>query len=262
MISIPENWPEWGFDLVDRPVVIRQLDSGQTNNSFLLESGGRRLVLRLNAKNSTALGIDRSVEEKILAATSEAGLSPRQYYCNPQQGILVTDYLPPWRPGPLESMHLEQFAGLLRQIHELEADVPAVNYVAYTEQYVAQLQQKRGSLSKVQIELRDRELPFVTAFQSQLDSPSHAGPRLCHHDPTPEHWRQQNRQLCLIDWEYAALRDPACDLVLFAQGWRLSCEQEQQLLRYYGSGVSRQRFGEAKRVCEYVDRLWFEIQAG
>lgn len=260
LTSILKHWREWGLDLAEEPVAVRALENGLTNRNFLLNSAGRKLVLRLNAANSVALGIDRMIEAKILAVTATVGLSPKRYYCDPEKGILVTDFLDAWQPQTLNSVHLKLLAKRLWQVHQLDVDVPAVSYVDYTECYMEQLYRRQGGLTRQQEQWRATELPFVEVFESRAGLPAGIGPRLCHHDPSPSHWRLQDEQLCLIDWEYAALRDPACDLVLLARSWRFSPPQIEQLLYNYGPGVSKQRFAEAQRVCDYVDRLWFAIQ--
>lgn len=259
------SWRQWSLQLTTEPVVVSALAGGQTNQTLLLDSNGRKLVLRINAANSERLGVDRQMEAAILQATAPVGLSPSVCHIDIEAGFLVTEFLPQWQPDrEANSDWLAMLAERMFAIHQLEVPVAAVDYVAYTEAYIDQLRELNGrvnsggvnnGLSKQVSQLRDRELPFVERFQRQQ-----VKAKLCHHDPAPEHWRIQNGEPCLIDWEYAAKRDPACDLVLLCQSWQLNEAQQQQLLSAYGGGVSQQRFNEAIRVCRYIDKLWYEIQ--
>lgn len=255
-----KNWPEWGLGFVAEPRVVRRLEDGLTNHSYLLEENNTRWVLRLNADNSEQLDIDRRVEQRILAAAASVGLSPRRYYCSPESEILVSEYLPPWQPAALGKQELDLLAARMWMLHQLKASqVPAVDYVEYTERYVAQLKHEMAWTPDL-ASLRDSEIRHLEAFIAQRRTLPLARLTLCHHDPSPAHWRLQGQTLCLIDWEYAALRDPACDLALLVEGWRLSPQQITVLLAGYEGGVSLERLADARRVCQYVNRLWYALQ--
>lgn len=254
-----QSWPDWGLGLTEPPHLVGPLQGGLTNQTFLLAASGGQWVLRVNATNGESLGIDRQLEQYILGITAKAGLSPQQFFCDSESGLLVTEFLPAWQPQEMGQSELKQLAERMRDLHQLPiSDVPRIGYLEYTEAYVQRLREQ--SLWTAQLEsIREQEILHIEKFQS--DEPGHqqytAG--LCHHDPSPQHWRIQEAGLCLIDWEYSAVRDPACDLALLIDSWQLSKEQQLVLLASYGD-IAMQRVADARRVCRYVNHLWFALQ--
>ena len=254
-----EQWQSWGLSFTKTPEILGPLPGGLTNTSYLLQGADSRWVLRINADNSAQLGIDRDLESRILAITAEAGLSPKDYFCNLNDDYLVTRYLPGWQQ-PINNATLAAIAQFMRQLHQLPADqIVAVDYLEYTESYVALLKQSGAWPDDLENE-RQQTLAHIRKFNL---SPL-ARACLCHHDPSPSHWRLQDGQPCLIDWEYAARRDPACDLALLVQSWRLSPAQVELLLHYYNdginSGIDQSRLAAADKICRYIERLWFAIK--
>ncbi|WIO74878.1 phosphotransferase [Porticoccaceae bacterium LTM1] len=255
-----QSWPDWQLGFTEAPQLIEQLEGGLTNRTFLLGCAGRQWVLRINAVNSESLGIDRQLEQHVLGFTSKAGLSPRKYYCDPDWRFLVTEFLPAWCPQELGQSELKQLAERMRDLHHLPiTGVPHVDYLEYTEAYVQRLRDQSRWPARL-AEVREREVRHIEKFQSETAGNPSAQFGLCHHDPSPMHWRIQETGLCLIDWEYSAVRDPACDLALLIDSWRLSDEQQSMLLAEYGD-IAMQRVSDARRVCRYVNRLWFALQA-
>ena len=57
-----ENWRQWNTGSDIRPVILGPLDGGRSNRSFLLESNGRKMVLRLNGVSALLPGASRESE--------------------------------------------------------------------------------------------------------------------------------------------------------------------------------------------------------
>jgi len=74
------NWRQWNTgcdELAAQPTLVRELSGGLTNRSFLVASGDFKAVVRINALNSTDLGVDRQREGLILKLLQPTGAVPK-----------------------------------------------------------------------------------------------------------------------------------------------------------------------------------------
>ena len=70
------SWREWRVSLQTRPQVVGELDGGRSNRSYLLDSDGTRMVLRLNNQQQLLPSADHLTEAKIWQAASDKGIAP------------------------------------------------------------------------------------------------------------------------------------------------------------------------------------------
>ena len=74
------RWRDWqtgDVQISELPKVLEQLQGGMTNESFMVQSGDFRAVVRVNALNAQALGIDRKKEQSLLAYLQPTGCVPK-----------------------------------------------------------------------------------------------------------------------------------------------------------------------------------------
>ena len=209
------DWRRWGADLPAQPELIGPLPGGKTNQSYLLQSGSRKMVLRLNAPNSEALGINRQHEAIILQAVSEAGIAPAIYHCDPAQGFLVSEYIEGERPDYQSPETLPRLQALFDQVHSLRPSLPAFNYVQHAERYWQRLEQLGGG--EHCLPDKSRLLPLLETLQAA------SGQGLCHHDPVAGNIIEREGRLYLLDWEYAGLGAPDFDRAAIRAEWAGFC---------------------------------------
>jgi thiamine kinase len=261
ILEILDEWSQWGLGLIEPPKLVGELKGGLTNHSYLLQSGPDQWVLRCNALNSAELGIDRQREQQILALTATQKLSPTPMYTNASHDYLISPYLHPWQldiEHPLLTRDdIELLASRVRQLHDWnvsDATVYSLNYRQHSQNYLHLIVEHRSQLTDEIAALQQMEQPFLEQFQNSIERSV-----LCHNDLSPVHWRWQDNELCLIDWEYASLGDAAFDVAVLVQKWQLNESQIDRFLACYG-GVSRQRLQLAQRVNGYISKLWFYVQ--
>src|ERR1700692_1548643 len=75
------------------PVDIHSLTSGLVNESCRVARAGRLFSVRVATSDSRDLGLDRGWECKGGRGAGAAGLAPAVEYCEPAQGILVSDWV-------------------------------------------------------------------------------------------------------------------------------------------------------------------------
>jgi hypothetical protein len=208
-----------------------------------------RWVLRISRPVFRNLGLDRAGELDVLAVVAPEGLGPRVAAALPEEGLLLTDWLPgrSVAPGELLAGSREGLAGaamLLRKVHSLPPAGPQADYGAALERYV--------------VAAGHSHHPRARAARSRL-ADLDPGPRvLCHHDPVtgnliargvgqgvgqeveegsaPVDWALVDWALvdwALIDWEYAGQGSSWFDLAVLASHLGLEEGGRQRLLAAY-----------------------------
>ena len=127
-----DSWPDWDITLHSRPKVLRVLNGGRSNRSFLLDSGGTRMVLRLNGIESVLPGANRSSEYAIWQAASAKGIAPPLLYVDDRSGFLVSTFIENDLPSQTTSNSVvaKHAFDLLARCHQLDLDVSS-HHVGY-----------------------------------------------------------------------------------------------------------------------------------
>jgi len=246
------TWPRWGLQVAPR--LLQQLKGGLTNTSYLLGMPDQRLVLRINTSDSVHLGIDRQREQRVLARLGGCGLAPRVQFCDPDLGILVTEYVEGrrWQPG--ENNRVSQWRRLIElmsRVHAIAGSVPGLDYAVQARGYCARLHQL-GRMSVSIFEAYERIAGDLDRFQRSI-----AAPVLCHHDPSPLNIIESvDGRLLLLDWEYAGAGAAIVDLVALARAWAIP---EDFLLQSAGV-ADRAVIRFAQDLMDFYDRAWFALR--
>ena len=202
------SWQQWQtpFPLVNQPTVVREFSSGLTNRTFLVAADKGQAVVRINSVDSLKLGINRQREGKILHCLQATGLVPEIYYND--QHIMVSEFIEGSR---LSGKSLEN-AQIRDSLHMALSQIQSIkmpgekprNYLQYCRDYLDQLSDKM--LSKAVTEQ-------IETVASAVDNDDWQAV-ICHHDLVPDNIIANDRGLCIIDWEYAALGHPRLDFLM------------------------------------------------
>lgn len=246
-----DSWRQWDTSLDTRPVVIGPLAGGRSNRSFLLESGGEKMVLRINAPATALPDPNRAVEARVWRVAGEAGTAPRLVYADPGGGFLVSAYVENNLPAqPQDDPVIARKAlGLLQRCHRLEVSAPEIDYAAHVERYW-QVIRDRGI--EVEPGIREQHETMHDLLEDIINSGQRVG--LCHHDPVVENFVGSPERLHLIDWEYAARGLQVLDYAAFAVEWRLGNATIAML-----TGFDAQLLCMASKFYRYQCHLWEAI---
>ena len=198
------EWRRWEVCLPGKPSLVKPMSGGMTNLSFLVESGSRRAVVRVNTPHSKALGIDRQREEALLRLLQPAGCVPKLLYVTAE--VLVTEFVDGrlWDAGTVDSHHRvnRQLVPLLEKIRAFPKPATAsrFSYLNHCRHYLAQLA------------VRPVAADAIEEHAAAIDAGSWQ-PVICHHDLIPENIIDTDRGPVILDWEYAAWGHPAMDLI-------------------------------------------------
>ncbi len=248
------QWPHWaGAGLrSESPRLETVLPGGYSNTSVLAVQGNERFVIRVDGIDPHALGLQRQVEWRILQAASEAGLAPQPIYHNPELQCLVTRYAP---RDPIAEESPEALARLLQQIHALPGVHHRLDLPERLARYEHQFQRSESSalarqLNAVSEIVRERVLALPEAE-----------PKLCHNDLLRSNRLHSDGKLLALDWEYAAMGDPAFDLAVVIAGDDMPPVATQALLDFYDASPDlRTRVRTLVPVYRYLELLWYLIQ--
>ncbi|WP_107852990.1 choline kinase family protein [Oceanimonas marisflavi] len=225
------------------------LSGGLTNSSYRLTTEQGHYWLRRGRLRPHELGIDRYHELIAHRAAAGAGLAPAIRFCEPQSGILVLDWLdePDWRrqPGSLEALMPR-----VAQLHQLiPAGLPVLNLPERVRHYRQQLSAPPSWLT-----------PLMAHFDRPELNPDFV-PTLCHCDLTAGNL--MGSRPWLVDWEYAALADPAFELAVIADDRGLSEQDCTGLLTHYraaGGSMNMARLRARLHWVKLLTLLWALVQ--
>ncbi len=223
---------------------------GRTNRSFLIKSGKKRYVLRINADNSHILGINRQREKTIIEMAGAFGIAPKVHYCSLHHGLLLTEYIDGqhWQPKDLEdSKNATLLTDSLAVLHSLPSTPSRFAYLQHAEHYWQQLQLVRSDIPDQLVQDRSRVLGIIDNIPP--------GSVICHHDPLPQNIIEKDGKLIFLDWEYAAPGWPAFDFAALSVEWNIAIEK-LRLPPY----VSHDEVLLATELYVYLCELWVCLQ--
>lgn len=267
-----KDWKLWPTLCSEQPNTdeFLPLVKGLTNSNYLFsptqgKHADTTYVFRLNAQNAQSLGLNRHAEWHIHQCIAQYNICKPYVYRDPKDLYWVRPYL---ESQTLQetlanssttdiNTYLKEVAKKLKVIHSIPLSTawPKIDFKQRTDHYWNQIlrQADNEDLSKT-----------LSSFKSELDiqlkSPGYAL-RLCHMDPNPNNWIIDSKSLYLIDWEYAAIGNPAWDLAVFCDTCNLTDSQKDSFLEFYGSGqIKLSQLHFADRQMKYISTLWYCVQ--
>ncbi|WP_228064817.1 choline/ethanolamine kinase family protein [Muribacter muris] len=216
-------------------------------------TNGERYVLRHQTARASRCGIDYRQEAHLLSQIAPLGFSPKPL-CHTENASLLS-----W----IEGQTATEFSPTLLKM------------LAYrlATLYTFDVQAEKGSEALIPFDLAQRcqffwqqlapdvrqKLPFSPPFPTI--SPFKRA--ICHHDLHLQNIVLNHGELFLIDWEYAALSDPALDIALFFAANPLNATQQAIFLRHYFAKTGFEPTAFRRKMAQYaqevpkLSQLWF-----
>lgn len=218
------------------PRLLRRLDGGRTNRSYLVEADGARCVLRIGTPEAAALGIDRQRELGFFRAAAQAGLAPPLLWADAARGILISRHLDGEQlaPAALDGSRRAALLGLLGAVRGLPPVGEGLDYAACVQRYLAPGE--------------ETPLPLMECLE-MLQAVEPRG--VCHHDPGPWNVLFTGGRPWLLDWEFAAPGTPVVDLAAVVVDWAQPAATVARL-----SGTPRDLLDAACRFYRELCALW------
>lgn len=209
---------------------VRPLDSGLTNLSVLFSCRGKRYVYRHPGAGTEQI-VNREAETYALRVASRLGLDTSFIYEDYESGWKISRFIDGCTEFDYDDeRQVAQALALARKLHGCGVTSPW-RFDFYDES------------RKIVGLLRDEGWPLPDDFGrreeqiARLVGPWRAGagkPVLCHNDFYGPNLLVRGDDICLIDWEYAAMGDYGCDFGNFvAQGSGYDVERALAVLPLY-----------------------------
>lgn len=245
-----------------RVSLIRPLQGGLTNRSYLLHSQGTHYVLRINASNSWQLDLDRQSEVEVLQVVGKAGISKALVYADPAGRFLVTTFVDgdSWQNDwSCSAGNISRIAALLKAIHQLDGIDRVMNVRSKAARYWQAIDTD-GKLGEKLRSFRQKMQVYIRLAESENRTPC-----FCHNDLLAENIIVAgDDRLVAIDWEYAAMGDPYFDLAVVVEGHKLTPFFENQLLSHYlgnePSAAELTRLQYCRIEYVYLELLWYAVR--
>jgi thiamine kinase-like enzyme len=225
--AVERVWP-------GREARVEVLGGGITNHNLKVEIAGETLVLRVAGKDTSLLGIDRTVELEATKAAAALGIGPEVVAFVEPEGWLVTRFVEGATPS-LERMRepamLARVAAALRAFHEGPPIPGTFDSFRVVETY-RETALGRGGTIPIAYE-RAHELAARIERMRAGEAP-----KPCHNDLLNANFLDDGKRLCIVDWEYAGMGDPFFDLANLSINHELDQASRDVLLDAY--------FGEAR----------------
>tara|TARA_B110000008_G_scaffold259341_1_gene279073 strand:- start:8999 stop:9847 length:849 start_codon:yes stop_codon:yes gene_type:complete len=274
LADVLDDWPLWG--LSTKPVEMAQitvLEGGLTNTCYKLSLDNGDYIIRLNAHNTQALGIDRSIEKRIHQLVSSINFTSSIRYCDDEDRYWIRDYIEGEvladNIADITQTTLSHMIEQLKALHQVpvKIELPEINISDKAEAYwqIIASQQPDNDVLKMK--------PLM---QISMSEPPAGNFCLCHLDPVLANWLYTSEGLQLLDWEYAGMAHPLWDLAALFQGIKYSIEEfikkspdnsrpqiEQNLENNIISLYGVTDLVAWRRACfqmEYLSSLWYQAQ--
>lgn len=234
-------------------------DAGMTNQLFLLKSGGNTWLLRLPGAG-TANIINRQHEKTVYEALRGSSITDDLLFIDGENGIKISRYLEGYHVCDIsEWQDVRSCMRKLRQFHELRIKVPHV-FDVFAE--IRIYEKECGvCIGRFPDCLKTREQ--VMSLRGLLSAGSERN-CLCHIDSVYDNFLLNEKDVRLIDWEYAGMCDPYIDVAMFCIYAELEKEDTDRVIKEYlgeeDCPQARMKIYAYMSAGSYLWVLWSEIK--
>lgn len=232
--------------------VASELGGGLTNLTWLIEKGGQKAVLKIDAEVREAPYNTRPDEASIQSIAAEVGLANKVLFYDEQ--ALLTEYMAGtvWEPGCLgRDDNIEMVAGALRRLHALPLTGRSFDSIVAARRYVARIENGNEDL-----------VAHCTNIIETFRQPHNLC--CCHNDLVAANIVTAP-ELKFLDWEYACDNDPFFDLATLVEHHELGEDIAFRLLDAYFDGDGerwRPKLQEQQELYLALYWLWLASRPG
>lgn len=242
--NYPLSAPQW-----------QPFGGGSSNKLFSTRMGERSLVLRLNAPESVAFGVNRQREAAILTLVGGYSWAPDVVCNDPQAGWLLMDWHGDRLVAPLSEADQHLLLTSVAQWQEVTSDEPELQI-----DYRALLEAFRPRVKDLPM-----EQPLLTLIDGALrvlDSLPKVESALTHHDLHPGNLCAAHHRLVVVDWEYGAIGNPWFDLAALNHHCDISAEQLAMLPAVASLQLEDVQRGLRRAVwlLRVLETLWYWVR--
>ncbi|MDR7548816.1 MAG: choline/ethanolamine kinase family protein [Armatimonadota bacterium] len=241
-------------------ITVAPLPGGITNVTYRVDVDGEAFVVRVWASGADLLGIDRHREVRCMLAASRTGVAPAVVHVLPDEGLLVTRFIPGRSLDPKETATPEVIARVVEAMHRYHAGPPFEGSFSPFRTIEAYLGVARRCGAQLPPDLKTLS-GRVAEIESALQ-PDRTPARPCHNDLWGPNLIDDGQRIRIVDWEYAGMGDIFFDLANFAIYHAASEAGDRALLQAYFGEVTASAFARLKLlkvVAELREAMWYVV---
>lgn len=234
--------------------------AGTSNWLYKGSDGSRVLILRVNAQDQLAFGVDRQREAAVLEAISASPWAMQVIENQPEQGwcVLMHHGLSLGADAMTGAIQ-QQLLSAVGQLQKLPvpegiAETLTIDYPGLFQRYQSTLNRESEPLHWLE---RLERLVQLFATLPQV------GPCLTHHDLHPGNCCWQDDQLVLIDWEYAGIGNPWFDAAALHRYCQVAPADLHPLPAFSHLSAPLFELGlqQAQDAMLLLEKLWYKVRA-
>jgi thiamine kinase-like enzyme len=243
-------------------VKVSQLSGGLTNENYLVETGGRRYVMRIPGQSTELLSIDRANEVYNTKAAASTGIGPGVLEHIRGLDVLVLEFIagPTMSAAALQSIEMTaRMASSFHRLHGSPRFLKDFDMFRLIEYYL-------GIVDQHEVTIPDGYRDWLPAI-ARIERAVRAGalPSVpCHNDLLCENFIDDGDALRIVDYELSGNNDPCFDLGNTAQEAELGPELRAALCEAYFGRADTQQLARMNLFALMSDvgwTLWGAIQA-
>jgi thiamine kinase-like enzyme len=246
-----------------REVRFSPLGGGITNRNYRVDVDGKSYHLRLAGESTELLGIDREYEYHANQAAGELGIAPEVIYFIRPEGYLVCRFID-GRPIPPEEIrqpeNIQRVVEAIHAIHSMPTIPGVFNVFQVVREYA-------DVARRYNVEFPEN-FDWMVSQMNDAEAALKVHPlvqRPCHNDLLNANFMLTDRQLFILDWEYAGMGDIFFDLANFSAHHELSDNEIDFLLdRYFGEVRTQDQahLNIMKIMSDIREAMWALVQIG
>ena len=241
------------------PVTLEELPGGLTNLNYKATTSAGAFVIRLFGRDAELLAIDRETERAAASMAARLGIGPEVVAYAPQEGYLVTGFLP-GQHLTVEQMRtpgvMAQVAATLRVLHQGPPIPGTLDPFAVVDFYRHNAVTRGADPGDDYAWAKPIAGRIKRAVSFSLTAP-------CHGDLLPANFIGYDGRIFLVDWEYAGMSDPRFDLANFSVNHGFGIDEDRELIRLY-LGNPDEHMIAAVRLLRFMsafrEAMWSVVQ--
>ena len=229
---------------------IEMLKKGMTNRSVLFSCKGERYIMRMPGEGTSCL-INRKEEFEVYSVIRGKGICDEICYIDPEGGYKLTKYITNARTcDPGNMMEVLACIRRLRGVHEQKLTVGHTFDVFGKILYYESLRNGGDSCYPDYEETKKKIWELKDYIEAQ---PKEWG--LAHMDAVSDNFLlyengNGQEEICLIDWEYAAMQDVPIDIAMFVVYSMYGRDDIDRIIDFYFEGKCDQK--TRRKIYAYI----------